>query len=304
MPRSLAAAIQAFLDYQAVERGASPNTIAAYRCDLGQFAAFVRRRGSVGIEEVGSADAADFQRLLRGSGLAPATVARKVAALRVFAKFAHAEGLMECNLAECVEPQRVPRRLPETLSVRRMARLLEGTKVRAPEDVRDRAMLELLYSCGLRVSELVSLRCEDVDFVGRTLRCVGKGAKERTVPIGGVALRWLLAHLSAASGRQPACRAKGPMFRNERGGPISRQRVWRLVKAHAARAGIATRVTPHTFRHSFATHLLARGADLRFIQEMLGHARVTTTQIYTHVDRGRLREVYLRSHPRALDAGY
>jgi integrase/recombinase XerD len=292
--------IAAFLDYQSVERGASANTIAAYRCDLGQFAAFVMRRERAGLEAVSGADAAEFQRSLREAGLAPSSVARKVAALRALARFAQAEGFTSRNIAERIEPQRVARRLPQTLSIRRMATLLEGVQVRTTDELRDRAMLELLYSSGLRVSELVGLRVEDVDFTGRTLRCVGKGAKERAVPIGGVALRWLAAHLLAASARRPASVAGGLLFISARGGPLSRQRVWRVVKAHAARAGIVTRVTPHTFRHSFATHLLAKGADLRVIQELLGHSRVTTTQVYTHVDRARLREVYRRAHPRAL----
>lgn len=294
----LPALIDGFIDYLAVERGAAANTVAAYRRDLVQFSSFISSEAERGSIDAG--DVARYLQSLRDEGLAQSSIGRKLAAIRAFSRYMHAEGLAAVDFAESVAVRRAPVRLPRALSVARMARLLSARAVRSRKDLRERAMLELLYSSGLRVSELVGLRIADIDFDGRRVRCVGKGGKERLVPVGGPALRWLAAHVASMAPVARSGAACIPLFAGRRGTPITRQTVWRIVRRQARQTGIRSRVTPHTFRHSFATHMLAGGADLRAIQEMLGHARVTTTQIYTHVDRERLRKVYRQAHPRAV----
>lgn len=292
----LSEAAERFLEHLRVERGASANTVEAYRRDLAQWHEHLRRVGVVDANEVVRTQVDEFLRELRRTGMSDATVARKRAAIRSFARFLHAEGYTLRDFAEDSEPRRAPAPLPKALSLRQVGRLLRATPSRSRLELRDRAILELLYSTGLRVSELTALRYCDVDFQNALMRCTGKGGKERVVAVGGVALKWLAAHL--ATERQPV----GPedaLFRGRRGGPLSRQTIWRLVQRASRRAGIEASVSPHTLRHTFATHMLARGADLRVIQELLGHARVSTTEVYTHVDRSRLYEVYRRAHPRA-----
>lgn len=287
--------IAAFAAHLIVERGLSPNTVRAYRRDLGQFAAFMRAEGAA-LEEAAEAHIARFAQTLADLGLGAATIARKLTAVRVFARFLVAEGLLPRDFTELVEARKTPRKLPRTLSEGRAARLVAAPSGQNERDLRDRALMELLYAAGLRVSEAAGLRLSDVDLEEGWVRCVGKGSKERIIPIGKPARDWLAKYLEARTARS----AGNPYLfagRGER--PISRQAVWRVVKRCAREAGIAQRVTPHTLRHCFASHLLAGGADIRTIQEMLGHARLATTQIYTHVNTDRLKEAYRRGHPRA-----
>lgn len=299
---SIGEAIRLFLDHLAVERGASSNTIQAYRRDLQQFASYLDRETNglprSDVRAIQSHHAADFLRSLRDQGMRDATIARKSAALRTFAGFLHADGYVATNFAEGLELQRSRRHLPRVLSQPQVKRLLRGAGAKGTSGVRDRAILELLYSSGLRVSELVSLRLCDVDPDQLRLRCRGKGAKERLVPIGAPAMKWLAAYLALRS-RQSRLARDAPLFAGRSALPLTRQAVWRCVRTAARRAGITAPVSPHTLRHSFATHMLGRGADLRVIQELLGHARVSTTEVYTHVERDRLYEIYRRAHPRA-----
>ena len=293
--------VQAFLADLAAERGLSPHTLAAYRNDLTQFAALLARRGVLQPDQISPADALAFLAALRGQGLASATLTRKATVLRLFAAYLCRESLCPCDFTATLDTGR-PRapRLPTTLSIAEMGRLLAAPAPATPEGRRDRAMLEMMYSSGLRVSELVTLQTAQVDTRAGLVRPFGKGAKERQVPLGDVAKASLAIYLETS--RPTLMRDKPPspaLFVTDHGGPMTRQHFFHLIKAYAQDAQIARPVTPHTLRHSFATHLLEGGADLRAIQEMLGHASVETTQRYTRVDIARLRAIYDKSHPRA-----
>ena len=303
-------AIDEYLAYLQVERGLSPATIRAYRTDLADFAA---SRG-VGRGWASSADAAVgylAARTRRGRprdpGLAPSSLRRRAATLKGFYRFAYGEGLIRVDVAAHLDLPRPSRLLPETLTVAETERLLEaagGEDPPQPRGLRDRALLELLYAAGLRISEATGLDREDISTDGAFVRVIGKGDKERLVPVGDVALDWLARW---TDGPRPALLAighvapdrGGPLFLGDRGGRLARQQAWASVKRAAARAGLADRVSPHTLRHSFATHLLEGGADLRVVQELLGHASISTTQLYTHLTGERIRDVYSRAHPRA-----
>jgi len=303
-------AMAAYLDHLAVERGLAPRTIAAYRSDLTDFADGRGVRGSWDR----SADAAVAYlagQARRGRpgvrGLAPTSLRRRTAVIRGFYRFAYGDDLIGVDVASHLPLPRQPRLLPETLTVAEVERLLEATSGAHPDDpvrVRDRALVELLYASGLRVSEAVGLDVDDLSIDGAFVRVVGKGDRERLVPVGDIALEWLtryeadprpgwlsMGHVAPADG--------GPLFLTPRGRRLARQQAWAIVKRAAVDAGLSDRVTPHTLRHSFATHLLEGGADLRVVQELLGHASISTTQLYTHVTGERVREVYARAHPRA-----
>lgn len=286
-----------FVEYLVAERGLSANTVAAYRRDVAQFAAHLGSSASnLGALTPGALTG--FLDALRRRGQADTSVARKLSAIRVFARFLCAEGLLSDDFSEGLEEHRVPRRLPRPLSVARMRRLLDAPDVRRPDELRDRAIYELMYGSGLRVSEVVGLRVRDVDLEAGLVLCRGKGSRERLVPLGRAASLWVLRQIGRIAPRgAPAPGAS--LFPGPRGAPVSRHHVWRMLRAHARRAGIEQRVTPHTLRHSFATHMLGGGADLRAIQRMLGHASITTTEIYTHVDMEHLKRVYRAAHPRA-----
>jgi integrase/recombinase XerD len=301
-PTTLDRAIIDFLTYLRVERGLSPATIRAYRGDLGDFAA---ARGSA-VEWDRTHDAALrylAARTRRGRpndpGLAPTSLRRRAASIRGFYRFAFGEGLIAVDVAQHIDLPRQPRLLPETLTVDEVERLLE-----AAPDLRGRALLELLYAAGLRISEALGLDVEELSVDGGFVRVIGKGDRERLVPVGDVALDWLNRWL--AEGR-PALLAighvspehGGPVFLGDRGRRLARQQGFGIVKAAARAAGLGDRISPHTLRHSFATHLLEGGADLRIVQELLGHASISTTQLYTHLTGERVREVYARAHPQA-----
>jgi integrase/recombinase XerD len=301
-PPTLERAIDDYLTYLRVERGLAPATIRAYRGDLSDFAA----GGGAAATWADGPDAARrhlAERTRRGtprdSGLAPTSLRRRAASIRGFYRFAYGDGLIERDIAAHIDLPRQPRLLPETLTVAEVDALLE-----AAPDVRARALLELLYAAGLRVSEAVGLDREDLSLDGGFVRVIGKGDRERLVPVGDVALAWLGRWLEEA---RPALLALhhvepvrgGPLFVGDRGGRLARQQAFAAVRAAARRAGLTERVSPHTLRHSFATHLLEGGADLRIVQELLGHASISTTQLYTHVTGERVREVYARAHPRA-----
>jgi integrase/recombinase XerD len=291
-----------YLGHLAVERGASPRTISAYRHDLTEYASFLARRGVTHVGDASREDVTAYIVWLRERGLAPATVERRVAAVKGLHKFLVREGVTDNHPTSRLPLPIVPERLPDVVSVDGVERLLAQPFPDTPAGLRDRTILEVLYGCGLRVSELTGLDLTDVDLAEGFLRVVGKGNKERVVPIGRVAENAIAAYLSSARPHlrgKASCRATdvSAVFLNQRGGRISRQSVFALVRRYGCRVGLE--LHPHTLRHSFATHLLEGGADLRALQEMLGHADISTTQVYTHVDRRHVREEYLTTHPRA-----
>ena len=301
----LANPVERFLDYLAVERGLSRNTLDAYRRDLSRYQGFLGGRGIVDVARAGEADIAAFVANLSaseyapGKGYRPSSVARALAAVRSFHRFLVLEGEAEADPAEGVARPKVPRNLPRPLTVDEVTALVAAPGQDGPVALRDRAILETLYGAGLRISELVALDVDDVDLEEGSVRAVGKGSKERIVPLGRLAVKALEAYLTRARPALAAPRSRGALFLNRRGGRLTRQGSTNIIKDMARRAGIRKRVTPHMLRHSFATHLLEGGADVRVVQELLGHASLATTQIYTLVTQDRLRDVYFTSHPRA-----
>jgi integrase/recombinase XerD len=291
---ALTAAIDAFLLELRVERGLSPLTVAAYRRDLAQFAIEAGGRWRDDPEPV-----REWVNALRRAGRRPTTQARKVAAVRSFYSFALREGLVMRDVAALLDAPRPGSYLPEVLDPDEVERILEAPPPDEPAGIRDRAILELLYACGLRVSELTGLDLDRLDLPGLQVRVIGKGNRERRVPMGEPARDRLHRYLSGPRAAWTAGRPSPAVFVSRRGSRLARESVWRIVRRWTAEAGVAGTVTPHTFRHSFATHLLEGGADLRVVQTLLGHASISTTQLYTHLTGERLREVYARAHPRA-----
>jgi integrase/recombinase XerD len=299
----LSAAIDAYLLHLRVERGLAPATLRAYASDLAGFAR------APGVAAGWSATAEPATRYLAAAAgsLRPSSLRRRAAAIRGFYRFAYGDELISIDLAARIDLPRQARRLPETLDVGETERLLEAASGDLPEEpirVRDRALLELLYAAGLRISEALGLDRDDVSLDGGFVRVIGKGDRERLVPVGEVALDWLERYLDVV---RPAWLALhhvepvrgGPLFLSAHGRRLGRQQAWAIVRRASAAAGLPERVTPHTLRHSFATHLLEGGADLRVVQELLGHASISTTQLYTHLTGERIRDVYARAHPRA-----
>ncbi len=290
-------AMTAYLDHLAVERGTARNTLDSYGRDLRRYAAHLAGKGVADLADVTEPLVGDFLATLREAGLAASSAARTLVAVRGLHRFAHREGLTPHDPARAVRPPTPPRRLPKALPVDDVLKLLDGPGD-TPAQLRDRALLELLYSSGARISEVVGLDVDDVDATERTVLLDGKGGKQRVVPVGRPALQALDAYLVRA---RPTLAKRGTpaLFLNARGGRLSRQTAWHVLKTAAERAGIEAEVSPHTLRHSFATHLMEGGADVRVVQELLGHASVTTTQVYTLVTVNTLREVYATAHPRA-----
>ncbi len=305
-PLVLDDAIDAYLDYLRVERGLSAATISAYRGDLLAFARFCAKRSGdwAADAQLASDHLAALARPPRV--LRPSSHRRKAAAVRAFYRFVFAEGLIERDVASLLDLPRAARQLPDTLVLADVEALLEAPDGASALGARDRALLELLYACGLRVSEALGLDREDISLAEASVRVIGKGDRERRLPIGDIALA-ALAHymedvrpqLLARAGPQVATRRGGPLFVSQRGARLGRMAAWRLIRHAALVGGVKGHVTPHTLRHSFATHLLEGGADLRVVQELLGHASITTTQLYTHLTGERIRQVYARAHPRA-----
>jgi len=295
-------AIDGYLTYLHVERGLAPATIRAYRADLHDYEAsrgVTRAWASSPDAAVGYLAARTRRGRRNDPGLASSSLRRRAAALKGFYRFAYGEGIIGVDIAAHLDLPRPSRLLPETLTIAETERLLE-----AATDLRDRALLELLYAAGLRISEAINLDIEDLHTDGAFVRVIGKGDKERLVPVGEIALDWLdrwidgpRAVLLAVHHVAPI--RGGPVFLGDRGGRLARQQAWSAVKRAATGAGLTGRVSPHTLRHSFATHLLEGGADLRVVQELLGHASISTTQLYTHLTGERIRDVYSRAHPRA-----
>jgi integrase/recombinase XerD len=292
-----------FLDFLSAEKGASANTVAAYRNDLQQLAEYLRSRGDGShLNKVDRTLIQDFILNLKQRKYAETTVARKVAAMRSFFAFLAAEGVISANPTEGLSSPRVGKMLPKAITPNEVDELLEQPGKRStPEARRDRAMLELLYATGMRVTELVSLDVINVKLDGEhpTVRCLGKGAKERIIPIHEQAIEALQEYLDDARPLLVRNKNESALFVNRRGERLTRQGFWLILKGYAKAANLQNDVTPHTLRHSFATHMLRGGMPLRYVQEMLGHANIATTQVYTHLTADHVREVYEKAHPRA-----
>lgn len=301
-----AQSISAFLDHLAVERGSSANTLSSYRRDLRRYLDYLQTRKIDSLSEVQSDVVGGFLAALREGdedhpALSASSAARAVVAVRGLHKFGYADGQLSCDVAREVKPPAPPRRLPKAITVEDVERLLEAADFdQTPLSIRDRALLEVLYGTGARISEAVGMDVDDLDLSERTVLLRGKGGKQRLVPLGSFAAKALESYLVRVRPelvRQGRGTAK--VFLNSRGGGLSRQSAWTVLRTAADKAGLSTNISPHTLRHSFATHLMEGGADVRVVQELLGHASVTTTQIYTLVTVDQLREVYAVAHPRS-----
>lgn len=294
------ATINAFIEYIDFEKGLSSNTMEAYRRDLGKFARHLQKnRSKTHPAEIEKQDIMAFLSWQLDNGAAYASVARSLSSIKAYFKFLLLEDYLQINVAGDLETPKIKRHLPEVLSVEEVDRLMEVPSKVKPLGIRDRAMLELMYGTGLRVSELIAVQIEDINLTAGFLRCLGKGRKERIVPVNQTSIEWVQRYLSKARPFLVKNPQERSLFVNARGGSLSRQGFFKILCSHVAEAELNKEVTPHTLRHSFATHLLENGADLRAVQEMLGHADISTTQIYTHLTRSRLREVYRQCHPRA-----
>lgn len=297
------ALVEQFLDYISLECGLSKNTREAYSTDLKRFVAFLEKSGIRSCNEITRKQILNFLAVEKEGGISVNTIARRLVAIKVFMRYLQDEGLLATNVADVMKLPKLWRILPDVLSLNEVQRLLDAPVGKDKFSLRDKALLELMYASGLRVSELAELKLGDLHLDSDYLRCTGKGNKVRVVPFGAKAKETLEQYLKEA---RPilarAARANGDsghVFLSYRGKALGRKGVWKLIKKYARKAGIIKEIHPHTLRHSFATHLLANGASLRVIQEMLGHSNIATTQLYTHVDKGRLQSVHARYHPRA-----
>lgn len=291
--------LRSFLDHLALERGLSPRTLDAYGRDLARLGTFLAARGVARPGEATATDLREFVYHLKDEGLQATSIRRNLSAIRTFYSFLIAEGVVVTDPTERLEPPGIWRRLPDVLSRAEVERLLEAPNLGDRLYWRDRALLEFAYASGVRVSELITLRIRDLDLDEGFAVVFGKGSKERLVPVGQSALRTLRVYLRELRPTLERGTGKGVVFLNNRGTPLTRMGVWKILRAQVERAGITKRVSPHTLRHTFATHLLEGGADLAAVQEMLGHVDISTTQIYTHIDREYLRDVHRKFHPRA-----
>ncbi len=293
--------LERFDDYLSFERGLSPRTLDAYGRDTARLEAFLAARGVTDPGTATPIDLREFTYHLRDQGLAPTSIRRTLSGIRTYFGFLLEEGLIDADPTEQLEPPKIWRRLPDVLGRAEVERLLEAPDAGHRLYWRDRAILEFAYASGVRVSELTGVKVRDVDLEEGFATVHGKGSVERLVPVGGAAVRAIGTYLRELRGRLEggSGAGEGVLFLNARGGPLTRMGVWKILRKHVERAGITRKVTPHTLRHTFATHLLEGGADLAAVQEMLGHADISTTQIYTHVDRDYLRDVHRRYHPRS-----
>ncbi|HWL40752.1 MAG TPA: site-specific tyrosine recombinase XerD [Gemmatimonadaceae bacterium] len=291
--------VEGFDDFLALEQGASVETSKAYKLDIERFVTYEQVKGAASPSEVGARALREYIYHLKDLGLAPASIRRNISAMRTYFKFLLGEGHVVRDPTERLETPKRWRTLPEVLAIDEVERLLSAPSLDESLAFRDRAMLEVAYGAGLRVSEWISLTVRDVRLQDHLVRVFGKGSKERLVPIGRRAIGAIAIYLRELRPTLERGEGKGVLFLNARGRPLSRMGAWKILRKYVDQAGITKRVSPHTLRHSFATHLLEGGADLRAVQEMLGHVDISTTQIYTHIDREYLRSVHRQFHPRS-----
>ncbi|HYA90130.1 MAG TPA: site-specific tyrosine recombinase XerD [Thermodesulfobacteriota bacterium] len=290
--------LEQFLHYLTVEKGLSKNTTDAYNHGLTRFFIHLRGKGVQEIREVDKFHIRGFLLALRRKNLNTKSIVRDLAAIRSFFRFLIQEGILQSNPAEELDSPKVARTLPEILTLKEIEQILEQPDPQTPLGIRDRAMLEMLYATGMRVSELTQLPTHQVNLEAGYVLVYGKGSKERIIPLGSEALKWVTAYLKTARGPLLKRKESPSLFVNRSGKGMSRQRFWKTLKEYGRRAGLRKRITPHLLRHSFASHLLERGADLRSVQMMLGHVDISTTQIYTHVAGERLKKIHKQYHPR------
>ncbi|MDY6826663.1 MAG: site-specific tyrosine recombinase XerD [Bacillota bacterium] len=291
--------LQSYTNYLAVEKGLARNTLESYNRDLRKMIAFLKKKGVTSPEAVDHIVLTEFIGELKKNGQATSSISRCIASIRSFFNFLLQEGVIRRNVASKLESPRIERKLPRILTTDEVDKLLDQPSPSKHKELRDKAMLELLYASGIRVSELVSLDLNDFDPRVGYLRCRGKGMKERIVPVGSVAVNYVNEYLRKTRMRMIRTNSETALFVNQHGRRMTRQGFWKILKKYAQKANIKGEITPHTLRHSFATHLLENGADLRSVQEMLGHSDISTTQIYTQVTRRKIREIYDKAHPRA-----
>ncbi|HID94811.1 MAG TPA: site-specific tyrosine recombinase XerD [Candidatus Latescibacteria bacterium] len=287
-----------FLGYLAIEKGLAKNSIDAYNRDVIRYLRFLEGSGIEHPARASQEDVLGLFYLLRDLGLKSSSISRNLSAIKVFHRFLLTEGLADRDPTEYLESPKLPRNLPVVLNPFEVEKLLEQPDLSTPLGIRDRAMLEFLYATGLRVSELLKVTCSDLYLDDGVVRIFGKGSRERLVPVGNIARGWVQRYIAEVRPTISNQRSADVLFLNRRGMPMSRMGFWKILTRYARMAGIGKKISPHTLRHSFATHLLEGGADLRAVQEMLGHADISTTQVYTHVDRDYLKEVHRTFHPR------
>jgi len=286
-----------FINFLRVERGLSRNTQQSYRIDLNEYIAFINRRG-LNLASIEPEGVMDFLLGLKARGLTTSSVVRKLVAVRMFCRFLVNEGYIPSDPTEFLDSPKREIRLPSVLTKTEVENILNKPDISTPAGIRDKALLELLYATGMRISEVRDLSIDNLNLKGGFIRCSGKGGKERIVPLGRKAIEAIERYLNYRAGLS-ALQKSNCLFVNSRGEKFTRQGLWQIIKKYIRSAGINKKITPHTFRHSFATHLLQGGADLRSVQEMLGHADISTTQLYLHLDRQGIQEAYRRYHPRA-----
>ncbi len=291
--------VEDFLNYLSVERGLARNTIASYRLDLTSYVAFLQEKKTASPEQIKRQQITDYMLHQKKANLSPRSICRHLAAIKMFHRYLVRERLSKDDPTALVDTPKLWKRIPEVLSSGEIESILNVADGKSKQKIRDSAMLELLYASGMRVSELADLKVENVNFEMGFIRCTGKGSKERIVPIGQKARAAIKKYLERVRGKLAQSNTNSFLFLNPSGQRISRQSIWKLIKKYGGQAKIKKIIKPHTIRHSFATHLLEHGADLRSVQEMLGHADISTTQIYTHVDKERLRSIHKEFHPRS-----
>lgn len=291
--------IKDFLNFLAIERGLARNTVISYKSDLYFFKSFCLEKGFKPLGADGRPAVSAYLQHLKREGRSPSTISRRLAALKSLYGFLINEGRIDIDPTENMESPKKAQKLPRVLTTGEVDTLLAQPRISTTAGLRDKAMLELLYATGMRVTELVSLEKGDINLEEGYIRCLGKGSKERIVPIGHIAVHYLEAYMLRARAKLMGDKNSKHLFLNRRGEKLTRQGFWKIIKKYTARSKIKKDITPHTLRHSFATHLLENGADLRAVQELLGHADISTTQIYTHLTGTRLKEVHRKSHPRA-----
>ena len=290
--------IEQFLSYISVERGMADNTISSYKRDLSKFTGFLRARKIDSIDKISRQTINSFMMTERDKGLGSNSVSRELACIKSFFKFLLRENIIKEDAAAIIESPKLWKKLPSTLNVEEVEALLDAPNVRVPMEMRDKACLELMYATGMRVSELVNLKMDDINMGVGFAKCFGKGSKERIVPFGKKAKESLERYLEKSRPQFLKKKISNFLFLRRGGAKMSRQTFWKIIKKYVKIAKIKKKVTPHSLRHSFATHILERGADLRIVQEMLGHADISTTQIYTHVSKDRLKSIHQKFHPR------
>ena len=290
--------IKEFMDYLSIERGLSRNTLEAYSRDLNKYAEYLKKKGMNNLDRVRRPDIQDFMMGLKDAKLNASSIARNLVAIKIFHRYLTSQRLLKEDVTSVIETPKLWKTLPDVLDMKEVVAILESPNTRLKQGLRDKAALELMYATGMRVSELVNLKLIDLHMDMGFVRCLGKGQKERIIPVGSKAKEAIQKYLEKARPKFLKKGESGALFLTRLGKPMSRQTFWMVIKHYVRDARIKKRVTPHTLRHSFATHLLQNGADLRIVQELLGHVNISTTQIYTHINKERLKQIHQKFHPR------